>query len=262
MKHLTGLTILVTRPHPQGEMLSALIQKNGGNAIHLPTIDIVPLADSQLMQQIAKLDEYDWLIFVSAQAVLQIAPLIHTCWPLFPSHIKIAAVGGGTAAALEKMHLSVHFFPKDDWRSEGLLNELPSLTGKRIALIKGEGGRELLAKELIKKGAEVTSFITYQRCLPTLDMTFYQTLFREHRIDVVIAASQASLENLKMLIGEADWPALQRVTILINSPRLEALARQSGFKNLLLAKNASHHVIIETLALAKEQLCQLNRKNP
>ncbi len=55
MATLKNLTILVTRPKPQGEELCQKIQEKLGQAIYFPTIEIVPLRESSLSEKIEHL---------------------------------------------------------------------------------------------------------------------------------------------------------------------------------------------------------------
>src|SRR6185437_2174202 len=91
---LENITVMVTRPEPQGKMLCDKIQEAGGRAIFFPTIEIISLIHSpdflKTTEELDKLvnlekldksdkpnksdesnqlDKLDWLIFVSAQAV-------------------------------------------------------------------------------------------------------------------------------------------------------------------------------------------------
>lgn len=262
--YLAGLTVLVTRPRPQGEALCALIQEAGGQAVYFPTIEIQPPENpAQFAEHIKKLDEFDYLLFVSPQAVLHSLTLIKPHWPTLPPTLKIAAVGESTAKTLRGHGLSVDFFPKDEWSSEGLLKleEFHTVGGKKIGLVKGEGGREVLEETLASRGATVTPFIAYRRGLPVVDSAPYAKLFREHKINVIVAASFESLTNLKKLLGSDHWAELSLVPVIVNSARLKALAEESGFKTLLLARNASHNAIIETLSQEKESLCRTEQKN-
>jgi uroporphyrinogen-III synthase len=265
MKNLNNLTVLVTRPKPQGTELCELIRKAGGEAIYFPTIAIHPPENHlDLIQQITTINTFDYLIFISPQAVLQTIDMIQTKWPALPTHLKIAAIGEGTAKILKERGLPVDFFPPEEWNSQGLLQLLAdskNISGKKIALIKGEGGRELLKEELTARGAKVTEIIAYRRVLPIMNVIPYTDLFHANKIHVIICLSGESVKNLKILVGENSWRDLKNIPLLVNSERIESLAKESGFKKVLLAKNASHRAIIDTLLQEKEHLCQTEQKN-
>jgi uroporphyrinogen-III synthase len=247
---LHGLRVLVTRPKPMGEILCHAIDANGGECIYFPTIDIHPPADPSVYRmQLKKLDRLDWLIFLSPQAVFSTSHLIHLDWPNFPPQIKIAAVGGGTAKALQHAELRVDVYPTENWSSEGILSlpEFSHITGKKIALMRGEGGREWLRQSLQLRGAIVSEIIVYRRVKPQTDATPYCNMLRNHLIDCIVATSGEGLRNLLEFCAPVRDLILE-VPLLVISKRLQEAASEWQFKKILLAKNPSHNAIIETLS--------------
>jgi uroporphyrinogen-III synthase len=257
---LQRLTVMVTRPKPQGEQLCELIQQAGGKAVFFPTIDIVALTNStEFIRQITQLDVYDWLIFISPQAVYHSAPLIKKYWPKFPAKVKVAALGGGTALALQAAALPIHVYPQTQWESEGLLAlpEFQQVAGQRVALLQGEGGRELLTTELQRCGAAVEHVIAYRRCLPNIAIESYLSLLTAGKIDIIVSTSSEILQNLDALLGKQAGSSLYTVPLIVVSERMVVLAQTIGFQTILLAKNASHDAIMATL---KDHLCQMKLK--
>jgi uroporphyrinogen-III synthase len=247
---LHGLRVLVTRPKPMGEILCQYIDARGGAAVYFPTIDISPPSDPSIYRmQLKKLDRLDWLIFLSPQAVYSTSDLIHLDWPNFPSTVKIAAVGGGTAKALQQADLRVDVFPTEQWSSEGLLSlaEFSDIKGKKIALMRGDGGREWLRQSLQLRGAVVSEMIVYRRLKPQTDATPYCNMLRDNLIDCICMTSGEGLRNLIELCAPVS-DFLLDVPVLVISPRLQDRAREWGFKKILLAKNPSHNAIIDTLS--------------
>ena len=98
-------------------------------------------------------------------------------WPVFPSTLRLAAVGAGTANALQAAGYNVTVCPRDEWSSEALLDlpDFQSVAGKHIAIIRGVGGRELIDRTLTERGAQVLPVMAYQRVLPPSDTTRYAT---------------------------------------------------------------------------------------
>lgn len=165
-----------------------------------------------------------------------------------PPHLKIAAVGAGTAKALQLAKLPVDVYPIESWSSEGLL-DLPAfsaLSGQTVGLFQGEGGRETLADNLVARGAKVTHFIAYRRIMPEYDVGPYVSLVLSHQIDIIVCTSGEGLHNLKKQLQKA-WPTLQNVPIVVISQRMVELARHLAFRKVVMAKNASHDAIMETL---------------
>lgn len=242
-KKLIGLSVLVTRPSPAGEALCDEIHHAGGEAIFFPTLDIVPIQTN-----IALLDQYDWAIFISPQAVYHSPPLSNT--------IKIAAMGEGTRAALQEKQLAVDAYPGTP-STEGFLTlpEFQHLNGVKIAIIKGEGGRETLRAALISRGAIVTEITVYRRDLPKIDTQPVNARLRNHTVNVVICTSNTGLINLKILLSNA-WQVLQNVPLLVISDRQRSKALELGFKIVLLAHDASHSTLLAALTLEKEKIME------
>jgi len=246
---LQGLGILVTRPSPLGELSCSEITKAGGKPLHFPTILVSPPDNPEIVKrQIMLLDKQDWLIFISPLAVYTAEKSIKELWPDFPTHVNVAAIGGGTAKALRSVHLPVHLFPDEKWSAEGLL-ELPAfqqVTGKRIAIFSGEEGREWLAETLKVRGAIVSRIFSFRRSFPMVDVSPVLQLIENHEIDVIAISSGEGLKNLLELL-EPIIIHLQKIPLLVVSERLEALAKGLGFEKILLAKNAGSHAVIDAL---------------
>lgn len=237
-KVLAGLTALVTRPPPRGLALCEWIVSQGGKAIYLPTIEIQPVTTD------ISLDSFDFAIFVSPQAVYPILSL--------PSHVTVIAIGKGTAEALKEARLPTPIYPQEEWNTEGLLAlpALQQLVGKKIAIVKGVGGRELLAAELTQRGALVTLVEVYRRVLPKVDVTSYIAALQRHAIDMIICTSNEGMQNLQTLLSAA-WEHLQKIPLIVISERMKIQATKLGFKKISVAKNASHNAILEALAQGK-----------
>ena len=254
-----SLCIMVTRPDPGGAELCELIQAQGDIPLHFPTIEFAPPQDvSAFEQTIKQLGQQDWLLFVSPQAVRASVPAIRRAWPQFPASVQFAAVGAGTAKALEQAGYRVNCLPDSEWSSEGLLDsdEFQAIEDQHVAVIRGEGGREILEKILEDRGAEVISVVAYERARPEVDTRPYLALLGDGKIDAIVCTSFEGVSNLKQLIGEAGWPALKQVPLIVVSERIKALAWDAGFQTIWVATNASHEAILAVIAQIRNKLCQ------
>ena len=148
MKPLQGIGVLVTRPAEQADRLLKMIRDLGGAPQHLPVIAIVEMGNSlQIDEKIRRLLEFDVVIFISANAVHKVIRYIDAHGGL-PEKLSIACVGAATANALRQFGAEQVIYPKQQFNSEALL-DLPvfqSVQRKKILIIRGEGGRDLLAK--------------------------------------------------------------------------------------------------------------------
>ncbi|EKD55153.1 MAG: hypothetical protein ACD_60C00025G0050 [uncultured bacterium] len=247
---LQNLLVLVTRPMPEGEKLCAALRVEGAHPTYLPTIEIVPLLNEKnLIKCMNDLDQYTLFIFTSPQAVFQSVALIKKAGPIFPKTLQVAAIGLGTAKALQSAGFISVIYP-EEWSSEGFL-ALPlfqNLTGQRIAIFRGEGGRDLLAKQCEARGALVTPIVVYRRALPRVDdIEHYRELLQTQKIDIIVCTSGDGLRYLVHLMGADYLPLLQHTPLLVISERLIKLAKELQFDTVFLAANASHLAVIEAL---------------
>lgn len=238
---LINKTVLITRPDPGGKDLCAFLTDQGIEAIHFPTIQFAPpLDEAALLAALETLPQQAWLIFISPQAVYATASKL---LPL-PPHVKVAAVGAGTAKALAQAGISVSLYPQDEWGSAGLLDlpAMQSVAGLNIAIIRGEGGRELLANTLIERGAKVTHVIAYRRVLP-----YPVPSFSERTVDAIVCTSFEAVQNLKKLMANQHWQTIQKTPLIVVSERIKLLARNLDFQTIWVARNASHAAILQAL---------------
>lgn len=231
---LHQLGVLVTRPAHQAEGLCRMIEQAGGQAIPLALIEIASPADEAAAKAaLAHMADVDILIFISANAV-------HRCYLYIgkdlPAGPKIACVGRGTARQLQQdYHRAADLLPDGGYNSEALL-AMPALqpvAGKRILILKGEGGRTLLADTLADRGADVSYANLYRRRLPA-DAAQQLAAIQDKKIDVVVLTSGEGIANLLALAGETSRDRLCNITWVVIHPRLVEIARQSGCRNEII----------------------------
>lgn len=248
MQDLAGLRVLVTRPAPQGRVLTDLINARGGRATFFPTLDFI---SREVGAELAQLPVQDWIIFTSPQAVACVATSIEEL--KLP---KVAAVGGGTAKALTERGLPVTLYPHTEWNADGLLAlpEFTAISDQKIAIIRGVGGRELLDKVLAERGARVLSILAYERILPTIEVAPIQSAIAKHEFDCIVTTSAAGVENLLTLIGANGRATLFSIPLFVMSERIKILAEQLGFRTIGVIPTASNEAIIDALIQRKEVL--------
>lgn len=238
---LKNLNILVTRPQHQAQKLCDEIKKLHGNPILFPTIEIADVEDfSPIESTFQKLNEFDSAIFISPNAVEKTFKYFQKKWP---EKIKAIAVGISTARALERFGVEV-VSPAVHFSSEGLLDlsVLRSISNKRIAIFKGEGGRETLSNTLRDRGAIVQEVSVYRRVKP-LGLTRLSK-----NVDIVICTSNTGLQNLYEMVDALDRRWLLQKPLLVISERMVVLARQLGFvKEPRVADNATEAAIVAAL---------------
>lgn len=112
---------------------------------------------------------------------------------------------------------------------------LASFAGKRVLLVRGDGGRELLADTLREHGADVEPVAAYQRGMPTPDPAALTRIRRWLAADdaVWVITSSEAVRNLETLTGiyfdANEIAALHRAQCVVPHRRIAESARKSGF---------------------------------
>jgi len=239
---LSGLGVLVTRPAAQAERLCALIEAAGGRAIRFPTVEIRPASESEWLRwRLA--EPWDLLVFVSRNAVEHAQPLFPGAQ--LPPEPRLAAVGRATAEALTAAGRPADLVPRGRFDSEALLAlpELSDVRGRRVLILRGDGGRALLGETLAARGAEVVYAEVYRRVLPRLPVAGLLERWREE-IAVATATSDEVLQNLLKLIGAAGQARLLATPLVVVSERTKVLAQDLGFARVGVAERADDEAIL------------------
>ena len=226
---LSSIGIAITRPINQAKKLSALIEQAGGTPILFPLIEITPLKDySQFEAVISVIETYDWAIFISSNAVQNAMPRLVK--RAIPPSLQFATIGPVTASELQSFGVKDVLIPKDRFDSESLLAlpEMMDVSNKKVMIVRGVGGRDILAESLISRGAQVTFAECYQRTNPQTNCDLLANLYKEKKLHAIVVTSSEAMRHLLDLAGDADW--LRNVTLFVNHARIAELPLQLGLK--------------------------------
>ena len=245
----TPYNVLVTRPQHQSDHLCELIEKQGWNAIRFPTLEITALRSDKIKQQLKTIDQYQWLIFVSANAVNFAIEANDGKIEGF-TDCSIVAVGKATERALSSAGLQVALIPEVSFNSEGILatEEMHRVKGKSCLIVRGNGGREMLADCLRERGATVDYLEVYTRQQPVCDNTMVMDRVQQGRLDSIIITSGEALTNLLAMSTESLHQQLVKIPLVVISKRIKELAEKLGFIHIAVTKKTGDAAIIETIA--------------
>jgi uroporphyrinogen-III synthase len=242
------MRVLVTRPAHQAENLCRLITAQGDIAVRFPTLAIVEAEDLDAIQRtLTQLDSFDWLIFISSNAVNFALKANSGKIAKFEAR-QIAAIGKATAEALKQSGLSVTVMP-EDYRSEALL-ALPAMQltqGQKVLIVRGAGGREQLANTLRDRGAEVCYLNVYKRTIPNIDNNAVIELLEQQRLDIITVTSVETLQNLLIMLDAKHHSQLFDLPLIVVSDRIKQAASEMGFKRIAVANSPSDEAILETI---------------
>lgn len=233
---LAGKKILVTRPKEQAQSLVNEVQSHGGQAILMPAISII----WQFSGQSAALA--DIFIFVSRNAVegyLRCAAI--------NEYSDVYAIGKATKQALVGRGISTVKTAINGYNSEALLADagLQQVKDKNIVIVRGQGGRELLATELAGRGANVSHCEVYQRQEVEYSEKDINQL-KAQNIDVIVATSNEILSAIIKQFGGV--LAILDIPLVVISPRMKAYALNQGFRHIVVTHDPSAESIVKAIS--------------
>ena len=239
---LAGRTIVVTRPLAQAGALASAIEDAGGQPLIFPLLEISPADDPRPLAEAAlRLDDYALAIFISPNAVDHALPVILSdrAWP---AGLRPAAVGQGTVRALAAYGVTNCIAPTERFDSEALL-ALPELAasqlaGKRAAIFRGDGGRELLADTLRERGAFIDCITSYRRSGPAAGCLPLMQAWRAGRLDALTVSSSEGLRYLVDLLDAEGRSFLGKTPLFVPHARIADNARALGLSNIILSEAA------------------------
>ena len=242
--------VLVTRPEGQAGPLCSALEASGFRACHLPLLQLEGLPELPPGERgkVLALDEYQHVIVVSGNAARYGLEQIDEVWPQLPLGPSWYAVGEATARALAARGIRA-LTPGTDMTSEGLLAlpQLQAVSGQRVLIIKGEGGRGAMREQLGRRGARVDELACYRRSCPRYALGEVAAKLSQWQIQVVLISSGEGLANMLALLSPAETSKFIGITLLVPSQRIAGLARQAGFRRVVTAENASDDAMLRAL---------------
>jgi uroporphyrinogen III methyltransferase/synthase len=233
---LFGRRVLVTRPREQARELVEKLAALGAEAIEAPMIRIAPPRDPEPLRRAARsTDEFDWIVFTSANAVdaFMRALLDGDRDVRALKGPRLCAVGSATAARLAQHGIKVDLMP-DEFRAEALaaaMLDTGSVEGSRVLLPRADIARDVLADQLRRAGAIVTAVEAY-RTVPDEssrddERSDVYRMLLDGAIDVVTFTSASAVRSFAALFGEDQAIDLLRHTVVatIGPVTREAAAR-------------------------------------
>jgi len=237
-----GPRLLITRFSPKAELLATELNKVDCFAIAQPLLRIEPLQDQLTTDKFIS-EYFDLVIAVSGNAVECTKRLIEGRWP----KATYIAVGTSTQALLNDVIDNKALVPEDSADSEGLLNLdiLKSIQGKRILILRGQGGRDLLDKTLVKRGAEVTFLESYKRIKLDLNGQGLVNKWQQASINGVIIGSIEILNQFFKLVPNEHNNWALKLIFYVPSERVANKAFLLGAKQVVVLPSLRIERIIE-----------------
>jgi len=246
MKPLQGRRILVTRPAAQAGTLAGLIAEYGGEAVCFPLIEISAADDlDALRQAISQLDDYSLAFFISPNAVAYSLPQILAARD-WPAGLQVGAIGPGTVAQLNANGLAEIIVPDERFDSTALLEraelQAERVAGKKVLILRGNGGREELAETLRERGAQVDAVTVYRRSPPT-SPGLLLSLLRNTGLDALTISSSEGLRNLQAVLDTENIEDFRRTPVFVPHQRIAEVATGLGWNNVVPTRPADAGII-------------------
>lgn len=201
---LNGKRILITRPRAQATGFARRLKELGAIPIFFPVIQISAVKDTGALDQaLRQLDQYTWLVLTSVNGVqivwkrmgdLRIETL--------PEHLKVAAIGPKTAAALQAVGVRPDFVP-DEYVAEAILPGLGKLQGCRVLLLRANLARAVLPQAIQKAGGVPQEIAVYNTLPAKPDPRTLQMI--NDGVDIVTLTSSSTVRNFVNLVRQAGF---------------------------------------------------------
>ena len=199
-KPLFGRNIVVTRDRRGNADFAAKIIQRAANPIQFPTIKLKPLTSgNKFLQTLAKLADYDWIIFTSANGVSIFFDYLQSLQKdarVFGS-AKIAAIGRETAAKLDEFGIKADFVPSA-FTSNELGKQLigfTNLRGKKILLLRSQLASNELEELLVQAKAKVDDIAVYTVVTEKSECKWLKEKIAKGAVDWLTFASPSSVKG-------------------------------------------------------------------
>jgi uroporphyrinogen-III synthase len=228
--------VLVVRPLRDQDAFLKLLDRSSIAFNYIPIMHIQPLLETDndfdaVSDCIGRLEQFDQVIFISANAAEIGLPLIAQFWSVLPKGIEFFAVGQQTAEVFSEFNYPVSF-PQQQPNTEGLLQELPQLQclqDKSVLILRGGQGRQTLGEELARRGASIEYCELYQRQIQLQKLAEAKEFMAEAGCLVVHSGE---------LLKAMDIPQNKHIPLVVPSDRIAQTAQAMGYQNVQVAKNA------------------------
>lgn len=250
---LLGMTVVVTRPRgPEGaDPFAAALGAAGARVVGVPVLQVVAPEDglAALREAAARVADYDWVAFTSANAVRSFVPLLRDGRDL--EGVRLAAVGGATAAALTDYHLVADLVPERK-TAAGLAAAMtgapksrdPAL-GSRVLFPRAADAREELPQLLVEAGWSVDEVIAYR----TVGGPPPPTVVADQlaRADVVTFASPSAVSSYLSLRDEQGRQLAVPPTVACIGPVTAKAAKDAGLEVAVESASPSASALVTAL---------------
>ena len=228
---LFGKRVIVTRAREQASELSRRLRDLGAHVIEVPTIQIAETGDpAALDDAAARVGEYDWVVFTSANAVTRFLPRVGDARRF--GRARIAAIGSATADCMSEHSLIPDLVP-ERFVAEALVEAFPDGPGC-VLLPQAADARPVLADGLRAKGWQVDVVEAY-RTLPAAPPA------AAPEADAIAFTSSSTVDNY-LAMGLPVPPA-----VVCIGPITAETAKRHGLTDVTVCQEHTIEALVEEL---------------
>ena len=246
-----NVALISTRPYEKNIILLKELQGTNISLLNYPLTEIKPLKDyAKFDSLLNNLKNYQHIIFISTNAVHFFVERFKSLEIKLPDHIIFSSIGPTTQEALENEFNINVYCPEKKYDSKHLIKNkiFNNLQDKKVLIIRGKGGREVLKDMLEEKGAEVHYGECYIRNYLPINLNKLQNEAKNYNSIFLIISSYESGTHFLTQNSTHSWAWLQSVNIIVNHPRIkDALSLISN--NIIVTNNLSKTSLLYLISM-------------
>lgn len=252
MSSLRGKTLAITRAEKDAGEFIRLVERLGGTAIALPTIEIIPKPNAvgEFLDRL-RLTKYDYCAFMSARTVRVIEPRADEIVAAL-GQTRVIAVGPKTAAALKHIGLKVEITP-ENFSSKGVIEILSVANprGRKIIIPRSAAAKRDAADSLRALGMQVDEVMLYdvRQASPSSEWEPFTLRLASGKIDALIFTSASSVTSFFKILGSLSpgLPSIDKLTRVIS---IGPMTSSELHKRGVSYAEAGRHTVRNTVELA------------
>ena len=181
-------------------------------------------------QALARIEQYDWILFTSKNAVTFFVREMRKKRIKFPQTPRIAAVGPETAGALRILGFPVHVVPKR-FTADSMIRSIGKVRGAHILFPRSAIAAPAAVRALRARGARVRVLSLYTTTAIKLPRTTKRALLAG-TYAWLIFKSPSGVQGLIRQFSEKEKHIVQNIPAECIGPTTARAAKSAGFKKI------------------------------
>lgn len=256
---LAGRKILVTRPRELISQMAEKLRQKGAEVLELPAIRTEAIPDNRLLKEcFSRMESYDWVVFTSPTGVRIFFEEMEKAGMDVRSlaGAKIAAIGSGSAKALQKHGILADLIP--EVYEGGALGEALAEKcsgGERILIPRAAVGNRELTEALTKaEGLVIDDVPTYHTYYENQTLIDERAEFEKGNIDYAVFTSASTVRGFGEAVKGLDFSLVRAVCI---GRQTKEAADALGMQTWMAGKASMDSVLAKVEELCGESTSEI-----